>query len=225
MARKKQKKMNRTNRNTVDRGPDARGDIPKRRECSIETLSIRPPRTTQQCTFHHVTEATDLVCSNAAAVTAQYNFQLSSLDIASAVGAVWDQYRIEAIRFSILPDNNANPIEPHGNTTLVQLYCVIDYDDSSALGSANAAKRYDNCAVVEPAESLCRTFQPRVATATYSGAFTSFANEGPLWIDMASQSVQHYGVKVYIPACTAAQTNVQSWKVEIEYWVSYRSVF
>ncbi len=210
---------------TRDNGPDPRGDIPRRRACSIETVSVRPPLTTQQVCFHHVTEGPALVASGAGAVTAQYNFQLANLDIASAIGAVFDQYRIEAVRFSIIPDNNAIPIENNSNTTLVQLYCVIDYDDSNALGSVSAARKYDNCAIVEPAESLCRTFQPRIATAAYSGAFTSFANEKPCWIDMASPSVQHYGVKVYIPPCTAGQTFVQSWKVEIEYWLSYRSLF
>jgi len=209
---------------SADGGPDNRGDIPHRKKCSIETLSIRAPPTTQQVTFHQTTEGANITAT-AAAQTFQYNFQLANLDNLTAFQSLFDQYRIDAIRFSLIPDNNAIPIENPANTTLVQVYNVIDYDDSTALVSAAAAKQYDNCAIVEPAESLCRTFQPRLAVATYSGVFTSFGNLRPQWLDMASTTVQHYGVKQYIPAITVGQTFTQSWKVQIEYWVSFRSVF
>lgn len=204
--------------------PDPRGDIPRRRKCTQMTTSCGIPRTTQMVTLHHVTEGANLLQSASTAVTAQYNFQLSSLDIASAVTGLWDQYRIDCIRWTLIPDNNAIPIENTSNTALSQVYCVIDYDDSTALATAQAAKKYDNLAIVEPAESICRQFQPRAALAAYSGVFTSFANVAGMWIDIASPSVQHYGIKVYIPPGIVGQTFLQSWKVEIEYWVSYRSV-
>lgn len=188
------------------------------------TSSFPTPRTTQIVTLHHVNEAA-ITASNSAAVTSQLVFVLSNLDIYSAVSAVWDQYRIDCIRLTIVPDQNAIPLETNSSVSLVQMYVVIDYDDGNALATANAAKKYDNCAIVEPAESLCRQFQPRAALAAYSGAFSSFGNVGGLWIDMASPSVQHYGVKIYVPQATVAQTLLQSWKVEIEYWVSYRAVY
>lgn len=175
-------------------------------------------------TLHHVTEGSNILQSASTAVTAQYNFQFSNLDVASTLSQVWDQYRIDCIRWTLIPDNNAIPIQQTSNTSLSQVYCVIDYDDSSALASANAAKRYDNVAIVEPGESLCRQFQPHIALAAYSGVFTSFGNVAPMWIDTASPSVQHYGVKLFIPPGLVGQTFLQSWKVEIEYWVSYRAI-
>jgi hypothetical protein len=174
-------------------------------------------------TFRQVIEEAQIVASTTAQAI-EYNFTLASLDNASNLTALFDQYRISCIRLTITPDNNAIPIENATTTALVPLYCVIDYDDSTALASAAAARAYDNCAIVEPSESCCRTFAPRVALAAYAGAFTNYANQQPMWLDTVSTGVQHYGVKLYVPAIIAGQTFVQSWHVTAEYWISLRSV-
>jgi len=43
-----------------------------------------------------------------------------------------------------------------------------------------------------------------------------------VWLDAASNAIQHYGVKIFIPGVTAAQTQLQSWDVEVEYWIEFR---
>jgi hypothetical protein len=147
------------------------------------------------------------------------------LDNSAAFENVFDQYRIDAIRMTCKPSNNAVGLVTNSTTTLVPLYCVIDYDNTSNLATAAAAREYANCIVLEPGESFVRTFQPRVAVAAYSGSFSSFENVEPPWIDCASPSVQHYGVKILVPGVTAAQTLLQSWDVTYEYYVSFKSVF
>jgi hypothetical protein len=143
---------------------------------------------------------------------------------ASSFSALFDQYRIDAVRFSIVPQNNAVGMLAPSNIAVVPIYCVIDYDDATALISAGDANKYDNTIILEPGESLARTFSPRMAAAVYSGAFTSFANIGPEWIDVGSSGVLHYGVKLWIPAVVAAQTTLQTWSVQVEYFLSFRSL-
>jgi len=63
-----------------------------------------------------------------------------------------------------------------------------------------------------------RTLQPRVANALYSGAFTSFGQVKNQWVDMASQTVQHYGLKYGIFAATTAAT-IYSTVIEVVYQV------
>jgi len=137
---------------------------------------------------------------------------------------MFDQYRLDCIRFTIVPQNNALGLFAPATTALAPVYCVIDYDDATALGSVAAAREYDNCIQLEPTESLSRTFAPRIAVAAYAGAFTSFTNSAPQWIDLASPNVAHYGIKLYIPGVDAAQTLLQVWDIQIEYWFSYRSL-
>jgi hypothetical protein len=138
---------------------------------------------------------------------------------------VWDQYRIDAVRMTITAQNNAVGLVTNSTTALTALYTVIDYDNSTNLGSIATARQYSNCAVLEPGKSLIRTFQPRVAIGAYSGAFTSFANMTPPWIDCSSASVNHYGIKIFVPGVTAAQTQLQSWDINFEYYVSLKSNF
>lgn len=206
-------------------GPDPRGDLPNRRPCTYHSASVRIPRTTQMVTFRQQTiPDTDLVASNSADVTVQYNFQLNLLDNVTAFTTLFDQFRIEAIRFRMIPKNNAIGLQTESTTTLTQVYCVIDYDDSSALASTAKAREYDNCIIAAAGESIERTFVPRIAVAAYSGAFSAYTNLGPQWIDVSTPAVQHYGVKLYIPRVTAAQTLLQTWECSAEYFVSFRSV-
>jgi len=160
-----------------------------------------------------------------AAQTNTYYFQLSNLANASTFENLYDQYRLDAIRMIVKPQNNAIGLVTNSTTSLTQMYCVIDYDNDSALSSIAGATSYQNCVVLEPGESMTRTFQPRMALGSYSGAFTSFANVAPMWCDCASPSIRHYGIKFYVPGVTAAQTLLQSWDITFEYYVSFKSIF
>jgi hypothetical protein len=57
------------------------------------------------------------------------------------------------------------------------------------------------------------------ATGVAGGVAEAPAN---VWIDMASQSVNHYGIKYYIPQATAAQTQLPSWLIVAELFVEFR---
>jgi len=135
---------------------------------------------------------------------------------------IWDQYRIDAVRFTIVPQNKAIGLFTNATTLLGPLLCVIDYDDSTPLTSNAQAQGYNSCVVVNPSEDMTRVFQPRIALAAYAGAFTNFANKGDVWLDIASSGVQHYGIKLVVQAGMIGQAQFQVWDVIIEYFISYR---
>jgi hypothetical protein len=148
-----------------------------------------------------------------------YYFSLANAGV--GVG-FFDQYKLVAIRFTIAPQNNAIGLVTNSTTALTPIYCVLDYDDATALGSATAAQSYSSCVTINPGESCERVFKPRMAVSAYSGSFGAFANVGDSWIDAASTGVQHYGVKLFIPGVTAAQTLLQTWDITIEFFVNFR---
>jgi len=208
---KKQRRRN-NKKNTNNKNP-AGGDIPVRPKRTYETVSAPFPRATDTVRIHSTAAAT-ITATPTTPITTTYNFNLSA---SNATAGNFDQYRLMAVRFSIVPNNNAIGLVTNSSTGLVPVYCVIDYDDTNALASASAAEGYNNCIVLNPGESLSRTFRPRMALAAYSGAFASYANVEPLWIDASSNGVQHYGIKLYIPGVLAAQTLLQSWNIIVEY--------
>jgi hypothetical protein len=190
-----------------------KSDIPVRPKRTYETISAAFPLATDRAVVHANSVGT-LTATATSYVNTTYYF---SMTLSNATVGNYDQYRLMALRFSILPQNNAIGLVTNSTTSLVPLYCVIDYDDATGLTSAAQAQGYNNCITLSPGESLSRTFRPHMALAAYSGSFGSFANVEPMWIDAANTGVQHYGIKVFIPGATAAQTLLQSWQVVAEY--------
>ncbi len=148
-----------------------------------------------------------------------FYFALTNFNIGTGF---WDQYRFDAIRFTVSPANNAIGLFTNSTSSVVPLTWVIDYDDANGLGSLSAGQAYSTCLTLNPGESAERTFRPRMAVAAYSGAFTSYANVEPMWIDAASNAVQHYGCKFWIPQATAGQTQLQTWTYTVEAFVTMR---
>jgi len=124
--------------------------------------------------------------------------------------ALYDAYRIVQIRVTFYPiSNNVLP-------SAARLYSVIDYDDGVLLPTTGAAEEYDSCQVssVDNSVAIQRVYNPRIAQAVYSGAFTSFAQSlTGTWIDTASSTVQYYGLKWALDPSTAI-TNV--YRIEVD---------
>jgi len=207
-----------------DKGPDPRGDVPHRARRTYVTSSMSLPRTVSMYTTRQVVDGPLISAVANTNVSGNFTFALNNLDQVTSFTGLFDQYRIDAIRISIVPQNNAIGLVTNTTTTLPSLYCVLDYDNATNLATAAAARQYDNCIELAPAESLERTFQPRLALAAYGGAFTSYGNLAPQWIDSASPGVIHFGVKYYVPAATAGQVLLPTWTTIIEYYVSFRSI-
>lgn len=202
-----------------------RGDIPKMRRFDQVTISAKLPRISPGYTVRQALPPITVSASGTTNTASNIAASLANLDNATAFSNLFDQYRIDCMRITIRPQNNAIGLVTNSTTTLADFYSVIDYDNGTALTSAAAARQYDNCLILPPAESAERIFIPRMALAAYSGTFTSYANVEPQWIDMTSTSVIHYGLKYFIPAVTSGQTQLQTWEINVEYYVSFRSLF
>jgi hypothetical protein len=190
----------------------------------FSTVSHAPPRTSSVFTVRITTQTGAILTATSSTQNPAYYFSLTDLDSYTAFTGLFDQYRIECVNFRMIPMQNAIGLTTNSTTTTVTPYCVVDYDDATAISTAGLARTYESCIIVPPGEECSRTFRPRMALAAYSSTFVSFGNVGPQWIDAASPSVQHYGVKLFIPAATAAQTQLQSWTIERTYWISFRKV-
>lgn len=120
----------------------------------------------------------------------------------SVYANVFDKYRILEVEVDFICVN------PHldGNGLFLT---VIDYDDDTLLTSNNQAFDYKSCLSMGTSATFKRTLIPRMSFAAYSGAFTSYAEgKSGQWIDCASPSVIHYGIKTVLGA-SIPQTQYQ----------------
>jgi len=144
-------------------------------------------------------------------------FQIANIDDVSNLGGVFDQYRIDEVEIWIFPNCTSVADFAH-NPGMIS--SVIDYDDSSNLGTVISANAYDNCLTVPGTMGMYRRFKPHAAMALYAGAFSSYGNLVSPWIDAVSTTVQHYGVKLASTSTTSVtgfNANVRihsTWKAQ-----------
>jgi len=151
---------------------------------------------------------------------AALNFTLNSLDQVSSLTAVFDQYRIRCVEARFIPIAYSGTAGVNIPLSTGKTTSVLDYDDSSVLTTYAAALDYQNEMTTETGMPFTRTIRPHIATAGYSGAFTSFINDDAQWIDAAYPSVQHYGIKV---ANTVSVVTV-AYSAIIRMWIQFRNV-
>jgi len=182
------------------------------------------PKPTGQLSFRQLAPLQTITAVAAAATTPVVNFALSGVSGASTLSSLFDYYRIDAVRVTVRPNNTAIALHDPTVTSLLPLYWVIDYNDSAVLATATAATEYDNCMILSPSESGARTFQPKYLLNAKSSAGTDYVSDVGAWLPTVSDDVLHYGCKFHVPAASAAQTFLQTWTVEVEYYFTFRNV-
>jgi hypothetical protein len=143
-----------------------------------------------------------------------YTFSLSALPDSTEFTSLYDTYRITCVKVNFVPlftDTSATVAYP-------PLMTAIDYDDASST-ALTVLEEYDSALRSATGQFFTRTFTPKVAIAAYSGAFTSFGQRTWQWIDAASPSVIHYGLKYALPVAGAAN---QVWSVNADLILQFR---
>lgn len=155
-------------------------------------------------------------------------FSLSVLPNASQYLSLFDRYNLQRCTVKFYPVNNMVTASDTANPANSQfggfLHWITDYDDAdipnaSDIGVDELRQRTSYRMMnIHRSTVLSRSVRPRIAVGAYSGAFTSFANRAPGWVDSNSPAVQHYGIKgVFEMVNPSATISYQNFKCEITY--------
>jgi cellobiose phosphorylase len=150
------------------------------------------------------------------------SFTFTDLAQYSSFSAIFDQYRITDIEVWLIPGLSTSALQSgvSGN-----YYTVTDYDDDTTPTSSTALTQYTNVMQTPLNQGQYRRWKPHVAEALYGGgAFTSYGNIPAPWIDVASNSVKHYGFKA-ISAGAASSGTVISFQLIVRIHFECRNVF
>jgi hypothetical protein len=124
--------------------------------------------------------------------------------------ALYDEFRILAVRLSILPYQQ-------GSLTVISDLCgiVFDNDDTTVLTNISSALEYDNCRLIQT------NWVPAKAGLTqYTWARpTSGANTAVLWQDVAVPAASPGSIKFYASGLSAS---TKYFSVQVEYFVEFR---
>lgn len=162
-------------------------------------------------------------CTSAAITTsitvpvfAGFSFILTNFAKATPYTALFDQYRFDEIEVWFEP-----VISQSSSIALVSNYATaIDLDDANTPSAFIDVADHQSAIISNGETGHYHRWQPHMAVAAYSGVFTSFSNEVAGWIDVASPSVQHYGIKY---ATNSATSIPIIYSITVKAKVSFRS--
>ena len=143
-----------------------------------------------------------MVISATVPVYASEYITIAKLDASSKYLTLFDQYRIEEVEVWLEPD------DPRDTGSSSPLATGVDIDDANVPTTFDQVADKQGSLVSSGLAARYHRWVPHVAVAVYSGAFTSFANSPPMWIDVGSPNVQHYGLKAASTALRAQSMNL-----------------
>lgn len=155
-----------------------------------------------------------------------FGFSFQDLPQAATMAALFDQYRFDRVEVKLVPQSNnvALSAATSPNNSNPSILAVLDFDDSLAPTTLLGVQEYDNVQISEYGEGLMATITPSMTPAVYaSGAFTGYAVEKAGWLDVASTTIAHYGLKGVVTELTALSTQTCVWNLYIKYFVSFRN--
>jgi len=136
---------------------------------------------------------------------------------------IFDQYRFEEVLLRLIPFGATDVSSSAGSFDAV--YVVVDLDDGAALANVVNAINYDNVQLITVPMGLDILVEPNLNLGAITGGSTTLVGSATEpsrnhWINLDSNTVPFYGVKMVIPAQT---TSVQLWNVIAWYKISFRS--
>jgi hypothetical protein len=103
---------------------------------------------------------------------------------------VFDQYKVDQLEVWL------EPINPASSGTFPMLYTSVDLDDAAVPTNVGQVQDKPGALVGLGGGGRYHKWKPHIAVASYSGTFTSYSNMVAGWIDSASPSVTHFGLKI-----------------------------
>jgi hypothetical protein len=179
---------------------------------------------TQIYRFRQWDDLVDAVQTPTTVNTGQITFQAGLVDGFADLASVFDMYRVDLVRLTFRPRFKTAQVVALTSVIMPSLYTVIDYVDSSSALTLATARQYESLKVTEFDSDHVRCLTPASQGVSLDGssALTQISSDKFRWFKCTSQSAELLGVKWLIEAGATGQTALQSWKVQVEYFLSFR---
>jgi len=206
----------------VRRRRPARGKRPYRKYVR-RTKRTRVPRPVKRrLNIHHfkrIYQGSAISASASGNTLGALAFTFNSLPNHTEFSHLFDEYRMNAIRISLIPNFTGSDINPYTTAqSLPNIWSIIDHNDSVAPSTLNELLQYPNCKMTRGNSIHTRVFKPSCLTDV--AAITSGVKYKQ-WINIADSNIPHYGFKYFVDQ---TQNNIGTWRVFVTYYFSCKGV-
>jgi len=125
-------------------------------------------------------------------------FSINQVQNITHLAGMYDEYRINKVILTFRPISTETTLSTLSSAFPGKLLVVRDYDDNTPLTSQDQYYQHKDCKMIPMAfnKKLTVALTPAVLAANYQSAVaTAYGSKYKQWLDMASTSVPHYGVK------------------------------
>jgi hypothetical protein len=158
---------------------------------------------------------TIMTSSSTADVFYANSFNVGGLQNYTNLSTVFDQYQFVQLEAWITPTYQ-NYVGGSSNSVYLS---VIDYDDAIVPTSVAILLSYQNCIEVSSNTGTYRRWKPHTILNNTGGQVS--ANVTNTWIDVASASAPHYGLKLAVKASNVTTAI----NLRVRYTIKFRNVF
>lgn len=173
-----------------------------------------------------------LTYTNAALVTSQLSpqflnltFTLQDVPNYTEFTALYDQYCIKGVKFTLMPRFNSALPAPDVGTNVSsqppQTWSVLDYDGGFPT-TQTAMLQYQNLKMLPGTKWHSRYVVPAAQVEIFNGISTAYAPKKKLYIDTANPDVKHYGATIMVPEVNTSSS--VTWDLKTTYYLAFKNV-
>lgn len=163
-------------------------------------------------------------------VTASYVFTLAQVPAYTDFTAMYDFYKINAVKVRFLPYyNSVNALATNADSSAysswnnLRIFSAIDYNATNTFSSTTDLRLYQNCKITQYTRGHVRYFRPMVAM---DSDYQIFTRKNP-WIASSSPSIQHHSLLIGVDTSFLDSTQFSSGdillRMEVTYYLSFKS--
>lgn len=160
------------------------------------------------------------VLSNVANAYTAYNFSLGDVPNYTEFTALYDYYKINAVKVTLLPQMTQNVSLGDVNNAWAskRLFSAIDYNDSSAVTTIDEIRQYQTCKFTPILKRHTRYFKPRINDS--GSVFTP----GRPWLLCSSPNTNYFGIKLAGETMNSSGVANMEYTVEVMFYLSFKNV-
>ena len=159
-------------------------------------------------------------------------FMLTDVVSSTEFTSLFDNYRILGVELELIWNSTSTYADSSGSPVGSQpmLYWASDFDDNNAPNTPGILLEKDNTRTLALGDGKVHRIRipfPRVADAVYNGAVFNGYGHGTVgqWLDSASPSVPHYGLKLWFEGFPVTTTpGACCLTMRRKYWIECKEV-
>lgn len=160
-----------------------------------------------------------LAINNITPTLQAFNFSLNDLPNYTEFTALYDMYKINAIKITFIPQQDTNVSlssvnNPFGNA---RFFSAIDYNDSTSPASVDELREYHTCKFTRLLKTHKRYIhKPKILD---SSSYTLSP-----WIATSAPSTNYFGLKVAVEPMSSTVATTMNYSIEAKYYMTFKNV-